>query len=147
MPILDTGIRAVANRMPKVISPETHAVLDYITAGGFLLGAALFWANHRRAAVASLACGLAELGTTMTTDFPGGVTPAMSFQTHGKIEGGLAATCGLLPMLMMFGDDPRAYFFRGMALNLTTVAALTDWDAPTGTRSERRRSRLDRRTA
>jgi len=144
MAILDTGIRAVANRMPKVISPGTHAVIDYMTVGGFLVAAALFWRNNRRAAVASLACGLAELGTTMTTDFPGGVTPGISFQTHGKIEGGLAATCGMLPTLLMFGDDPRAYFFRGMALNITTVAALTDWDAPTGTRSrgERRRMRL-----
>jgi len=137
--------------MPKVISPGTHAVLDYVTAGGFLVGAALFWGKNRRAAIASLACGIAELGTTMTTDFPGGVTPTMSFQTHGKIEGGLAATCSVLPTLLMFGDDPRAHFFRAMALNITTVAALTDWEAPTGTRRnhayrEQRRSwRVSRR--
>src|SRR6266404_5524555 len=130
MALLNMGVKAATKRMPKVISPRTHAILDYATAGGFLLGAALFWRNHRRAAIGSLVCGLVEVGTAMTTDYPGGVVDGgMSFETHGKVDTVFGPTVGMLPNLMAFGDDPHANFFRGQALAMTAVIGLTDWDA------------------
>ena len=51
MAILNMGVKAVTNRLPKVISPTTHAIIDYATAGAFFVGAALFWKNHKRAAI------------------------------------------------------------------------------------------------
>src|SRR5207302_8445469 len=73
MALMNKGVQMITERMPKVISPRTRAILDYSTAAGFFLGAALFWRSHKRAAIASLACGIAEAGTAMMTDYPGGV--------------------------------------------------------------------------
>ena len=33
MALLETGVRELSNRMPKVISPKTHAIIDYAVAG------------------------------------------------------------------------------------------------------------------
>jgi hypothetical protein len=36
MPILDKAVRWGTNRMPKVINPTAHAVIDYAIAASFL---------------------------------------------------------------------------------------------------------------
>jgi len=141
MAILETGVRTVTRRMPKVISPRVHGFIDYAVAGGFFLGALLFWKNHKRAAVASLCCGAAELGTLLMTDFPAGITDTISFQTHGKIEAGLAATTGMLPTILMFRSDPQAWFFRSQAIGMTGVAGMTDWSRQTSLEGDRPRRR------
>ncbi len=139
MAILDRGVKTLTNRMPKVISPRVHGFIDYGVAAGFFLGAILFWRNHKRAAIASLCCGAAELSTTLVTDFPAGVTDAISFQTHGKIEAGLAGATGIMPTLLMFGSDPQAWFFRAQAMGITGVAGATDWNRPTSLEGDRPR--------
>ena len=35
MAIVNTSFRAFANKLPKVISPRQHAIIDYATAGAF----------------------------------------------------------------------------------------------------------------
>jgi len=126
MALMNTGIKAVTDRMPKVISPRTHAIIDYATAAGFFLGAALFWRNHKRAAIASLACGLAEAGNVMLTDIPGGVTDLIDLPTHLKIDAGLAAGLQTLPTLLGFGSDAPAWFFRAQGMSIGAVAGLTE---------------------
>ena len=37
MPMLTSATNVLTRRMPKVISPKAHAVVDYLTAGAFLL--------------------------------------------------------------------------------------------------------------
>jgi hypothetical protein len=145
MAILETGVRTLTRQMPKVISPRVHGFIDYGVAAGFFLGAILFWKRHKRAAIASLCCGAAELTTTLVTDFPAGVTDAISFETHGKIEAGLAATAGMVPTMLMFGSDPEAWFFRAQALGITGVAGVTEWDRPTSLEGDR--PRRNRRAA
>jgi hypothetical protein len=61
MAIFDTGVRMLSNRMPKMISPKAHAIIDYVTAGSFFAMGAYLWKRNRRAAVASLICGAAEV--------------------------------------------------------------------------------------
>ena len=139
MAILNTGVQTLTKRMPKVVSPRAHGFIDYAVAGGFFLGAVLFWKNHKRSAIASLCCGAAELTTTLITDFPAGVTDTISFQTHGKIEAGLAAATGMMPSLLMFGSDPQAWFFRAQAMGITGVAGVTEWDRPTSLEGDRPR--------
>ena len=78
MPILANATKAVTDRMPKVISPGVHAIIDYATAGTFFAMGALFWSRNKRAAVSSMVCGAAEAITAATTDYPGGVVKAMS---------------------------------------------------------------------
>ena len=129
MPIVQKGVAAVSDRLPKVISPKAHAVADYITLGGLVLMTALLWKRKKRAAIASLVCAGAEATNTLLTDFPGGVADVLSFRTHGRIDMGLAATCSALPNFMGFEDDPEAKYFRMMGLNMTLVSALTDFGA------------------
>jgi hypothetical protein len=141
MPLLQTGINALTRRMPKVISPRTHAVIDYATAGSFLLTGALLWKRNKRASIGSMLCGIMEAQTAMITDFPGGLTPLISFETHGKIDAGFAGIVGMLPALLAFGDKPEAMFFRGQALAIAGVTGLTDFG------EDRQRSRRRRRAA
>jgi hypothetical protein len=141
MALLQTGINALTNRMPKVISPKTHAVIDYVTAGSFLLTGALLWKRNKRAAIGSMLCGIMEAQTAMITDFPGGVTPLISFETHGKIDAGFAGFVATLPTLLAFGDEPEAMFFRGQGLAIAGVTGLTDFSDGRGRREPRSRRR------
>jgi hypothetical protein len=137
MPLLNTGIKAVTSRLPKVVSPKTHAIIDYATAGSFFLGAALFWKSHKRAAIASLACGLAELGTVMmTNEMPGAVADVIDLETHLKIDAGLAAGLQTLPSMLGFGGDGRAWFFRGHGMGIGAVAGLTERNGSSRRRRE-----------
>ncbi|HEY6935646.1 MAG TPA: hypothetical protein VI424_00760 [Terriglobales bacterium] len=128
MPLLHSSVKLLTKKMPKVISPRTHAVLDYVTAGTFLAGGLLLLARRRdkRAGVSALVCGVAETITSMLTDYPGGVTDLISFPTHGKIDMGLAAMTATLPELMQFSDSQDMGFFRAQALLITANAGLTD---------------------
>ena len=141
MPVLQKGVAAVANRMPKVISPTAHAIIDYITIAGWISIAAMTWKRDKRAGISALICAGAELGTVLMTDFPGGVAKVISFPTHGKIDMGLAATASAMPSFMGFDDASDAKWFRIQGLNITGVTAMTDFE-----QHQRSRARL-RRTA
>lgn len=140
MALMQKGVEALSERMPKVISPRTHAIIDYATAGAFFLAGALLWRRSRRAAVGAMVCGAVEAGTAMLTDYPGGVKPMMSFHTHGRIDAGFAGFVATLPNLLLFGSEPEAMIFRGQGLALAAVTGMTDFDALEGT-SRRRRAR------
>jgi hypothetical protein len=64
----------MTNKLPKVISPRTHAIIDYLMIGTFILMGSLFWKKNRKASIAAFSCAAAEATTTLLTDFPGGVT-------------------------------------------------------------------------
>jgi hypothetical protein len=68
----------------------------------------------------------------MLTDYPGGVKRVISFETHGKIDAGLAGLTATMPNFMAFNDEDEANFFRTAALAETVVTGLTDFEAPTG---------------
>ena len=126
MHLLHSSVKLLTKKMPKVISPRTHAVLDYVTAGTFLAGGILLLARRRdkRAGVSALVCGVAETITSLLTDYPGGVTDLISFPTHGKIDMGLAAMTATLPEFMDFEDMG---FFRTQAVLITANTGLTDF--------------------
>lgn len=131
MPVLQKGVAAVANKMPKVISPKAHAIADYATIAVWGLMAGLFWNRSKRAAVSAMICGAAELGTSLITDYPGGVADVISLSTHLKIDMGMAATATALPNLMGFDDESEAKWFRIQGLNITGVTAMTrPYEAP-----------------
>jgi hypothetical protein len=116
---------AVTRRMPKALSPKGHAIADYITAAGFLLGAALFWRRNKHAAVSALICGGAELALSLLTDYPGGITDAISFPTHLKLDLGMAAMSASMPEFMRFDDDREKWFFIMQSAGITAVTELT----------------------
>ncbi len=104
MPLLQKGVAMAAGRMPKVIKPQAHAVIDYLVAGTFFVTAALFWRRSRRAAISSLICGGITAANTALTDYPGGIWKVMSFQTHGKLDTAVAALTATMPRLMGFSE-------------------------------------------
>ena len=128
MGFLETGVKAVSGRMPKMISPTAHAVLDYAIAGSMFVAAAVLWRRHRRAAIASLACGVAEAATAMITDYPGGVKPMISFRTHGRVDGGLATVVGSMPLAFNFADDEESRWFRAHGVAIAAMTGLTDFE-------------------
>jgi len=128
MPLLESGVRFASRRMPKLIKPRTHAVLDYAVAGIFLAMGARLWKRNRRAAVGSLLCGGAAALNAMVTDYPGGVVHAIDYSTHGRIDAGLAAVTASAPRLLGFANDDEARFFNFQALTETVVTSLTDYD-------------------
>ena len=128
MPLLQKGIALAAGRMPKIIKPQAHAVLDYLVAGSFFLAAGLCWKRNKRAAVSSLLCGGMITANSALTDYPGGVWRVMSFQTHGKLDAGMAALTATMPRLMAFGEDAESKFFTMQSMLETAVTAMTDFD-------------------
>ena len=131
MPLLQSGARFAASRMPKVITPGAHAVLDYAVAGVFLLMGARMWRKHRRAALASFACGAAKAINSMVTDYPGGVAPVIDYDTHGRLDAGIAALTAAAPKFLGFAVEGEAQLFSGFALAETVIAGLTDYEEAT----------------
>jgi hypothetical protein len=128
MSFAQKGIEMAAGRLPKVINPTAHAIIDYAVAGTFLLMGALYWRRNKKAAISSLICGGAVTANAMLTDYPGGLYKVMSYKSHGRIDAGLAGITGAMPRLMSFSDDPEARFFGAQALAETGVTALTNFD-------------------
>ncbi len=129
MPLLETGVRTVTGRMPKLISPQAHAVADYAIAASLFVMGALLWKRKRRAAITAIAYGTAELATAMITDYPGGVSPMISFETQGRIDAALATAIGSMPIILDFASDREALAFRTQGIVVAAVTGLTDFQA------------------
>ncbi len=127
MPMLVQATKWAAEKMPKTITPKTHAILDYGMAAGFFGMAAFFWKRDKRASVSCLVCGAAETMNALLTDYPGGVSRAVSFETHGAIDVGLIGLVASLPGLMRFSRQPEARFFRLQGMTMAAVTGLTDF--------------------
>ena len=66
------------------------------------------------------------------TDYPGGVKPVISFETHGKIDAGMAGLTATVPTFLGFGDEDEAKYFRGAALAETVITGMTDFTGTGG---------------
>ena len=139
MPMLTSATNVLTKRMPKVISPKAHAVVDYMTAGAFLLTGAIYWPRNKRAALGAFVCAGAELATSLLADYPGGVKKVISYRNHGKIDLGLAAMTATMPEFMGFRDEREKTFFLAQAGVMTAVTNLTDFGRISRDRSPRRR--------
>lgn len=138
MPILNSLTKIAAKPIPRVISPKAHAACDYTSVGMFLGAAAFFWRRNKRAAMASLICGGAELAIMLLTDYPGGVKDSLSFSTHREMDYGLAAMVATMPeSLAIQGDETK--FFRVQGALITLVGELTK-PAPIADMDERARA-------
>jgi hypothetical protein len=123
--------------VPKVISPKTHKLLDYLTIGAFGVIAGLCWGSKRRASIAAIANGAFVLSYTLLTDYDGDGKRPVSFRTHGDLDVIQAGMAAIAPELLGFSDTGVAHVFRGQALNESAVLAMTDFDA-SETRAARR---------
>jgi len=144
MPILDQAAKWTTNKMPKVINPTAHAIIDYAMAASFFGMAVFFWRRNKRAAVSALVCGAAETITSLCTDYPGGVVDEISFETHVAIDFGLSGMVASLPDILRFNDEPESKFFRIQGLALATVTGLTDF---TGSGEGGQRAEIEERAS
>jgi len=127
MPLLDRAAQWTTNRMPKLIGPKSHSVVDYAMAAAFIGMAAFFWRRNKRAAVGAVLCGAAETFNALCTDYPGGVFREITFETHGAIDFSLSGMVASLPGVLRFSAEPESRFFRLQGLALAAVAGLTDF--------------------
>jgi hypothetical protein len=130
MPIFNSLAKIVAKPVPKVVSPKAHAIVDYVTIGVFLGTVPLFWRRNKRATVASLICGGAELAVVLLTDYPGGVKNFISFRAHRELDYGLAALVATMPESLGFKSDREARFFRFQGALITLLGELTQSQTP-----------------
>jgi hypothetical protein len=134
----NSAVERAVDRWPKVISPSTHAALDYLIVGATFLAGAWLWNRNRRAAVTAMAAGVSELGTVLSTKFPGGVFRKMSFPRHAQVSMGQTAALAAAPMLFGFGRGPGAWLFPAHAAIIGIVDAMTDFKAVRRRRSDER---------
>ena len=125
MRILNSTIRIAAKPFPRAISPQAHAVLDYLTAGSLFLSAAWFWRRSKRAAIGALISGVAELAVSVLTDYPGGVKKVIHFPTHREIDFGLAAMTAQMPEFLAFKDEKERKFFLAEGALITAISELS----------------------
>lgn len=115
----------------KPITPRVHAVLDYGVAATFLLMGFRYRRTNPNASLLAMINAGMVLALSVMTDYPGGLSPVVSFKTHRTIDVVQAAIAGLGPLALGFADTPEARTFYGQALGEAGVIALTDWDQPT----------------
>jgi len=108
-----------------MISPAIHAILDYATAVSFFIGAGFFWQHNKRAALAAILCGGADIGLTLLTDYPGGLKRVIAFETHREIDFGLAAMVATMPEFLAFEDEREKRFFLTQGALITAATGLT----------------------
>ncbi len=127
MALLDAGVRSVTKRLPKVISPTTHAIIDYASVGTFVVMGLVFWKKRqKRAAISSWVSGAQQGTLAMLTDYPGGVAKVVSYDTHLKIDAGFSGLVGTAPNLTGFSDEWPSIFFRSQAIALAAVTGMSE---------------------
>ena len=134
MTLTEKGVKVVAGRMPKMITPRAHAALDYAIAGSFFLMGALFWKRNRRAGMGSLLCGGATAAVSVLTDYPGGVKKIIPYPLRKQIDTGLVAMAAAMPRLLDVEDKRDAKFFSRQALARTAITAMANFDHGYGRR-------------
>lgn len=127
MPLLDRLAVKITDQLPTVIAPEVHSLVDYGTAGAFLLFAASAWKRDKRLAASSAGCGLFHLLTSVLTDYSERREDRMNMEHHARVDMGFAAMVGTMPSFMGVADKYDARFFRIQAVIIAAAAGLTDF--------------------
>jgi hypothetical protein len=123
----------IDDKLPRVISARTHAVIDYIHAGtNFLVGFLFQQRGNQRAANAAYALGASVLANALMTDYHLGVFRLYNFRVHGILDYGVAATSAAMPGVMGFADTPEASYFYAQGAGETAIAGISDYDDNSG---------------
>ena len=115
-------------KLPKVISPKTHGIIDYCHAAFFATLAIVCWKSNRRAAVAAASTSALVIGQGLLTDYKWGVEKVIPFEVHGQMDGGFAALSLGIPKMFGFEDTVPATIFHVNAFVEATIVGLTDWN-------------------
>lgn len=112
--------------IPKIISSRAHRRFDSFALPG-LIGATV-WMSRRNRPAASLVVLTAAIEGAgfLTTDFPPGILPWMSFRDH--IRAGLTTPAFIAALALLFRDIPprERRFVLALLVLPTAVNALSD---------------------
>ena len=72
-------------------------------------------------------CGATIAATSLLTDYDGGIVDRVDYDTHGKIDAGVAGLATAIPSAMFFRKDPQAKFFLLAGIAGTAITALTKY--------------------
>ncbi len=114
-------------RLPKVISPQIHGIIDYSHAVFFATVAAVCWKRNRPAALAAATTSALVLVESLLTDYKYGVRKVIPFSVHGQMDGGFAAASLAIPKAFGFEGTVPATIFHANAFVEAAVVGLTDW--------------------
>jgi len=113
----------------KPISPKLHGIIDYTFAAGLLFLPPLLGLNKKAKKVYQLMAAEMLLYSSFT-DYPAGLTPVISYDTHHKLDVANVAGMAVDTFDKSIRKQKRATVFHIAA---TTVALatllLTDWKA------------------
>ena len=126
---LNTNLEALEAKVPKVISPTAHGIIDYAHATFFLGLGALCLSRNKRAAAAAFTTGGFILVQSLLTDYRLGVKPVISFETHGKMDSVFAASSWIIPRIFGFAGTGAAKVFETNSVAEGSVVAMTDWNS------------------
>lgn len=84
--------------------------------------------RKKRAALASLICGVTELIVAAVTDYPGGLRQDISFPLHRKIDFGLSGMVASMPEFLAFEDEKETSFFRAQSVLIAGATVLTNFE-------------------
>ncbi len=127
MALATWATKKISGWVPKVISPKTHAAIDYAVAGATLVTGGLMWNRNRRAAIGLLGVGAAELATVVVTDYPGGLFKVLDLQTHRRLDMGQSGMIASMPRLLGIQESDAAKVFTIESAFAAVIAALTDF--------------------
>ncbi len=115
-------------RLPKVISPKTHGIIDYCHAAFFATMAVVCWKNNRRAALAAASTSALVIAEGLLTDYKWGIKKVIPFEVHGQLDGGFAALSAGIPKAFGFEGTVPATIFHANTFVEAAVVGLTDWN-------------------
>ncbi len=72
----------------------------------------------------------------------GGVWKKVSFETHGRIDPGLAGLAASLPSMLAFEGEKEARFFTFMGIAMAVAGGLTDYKEGSSNRETRLRESI-----
>ena len=113
----------------KPITPHIHGIIDYAFAGTLLIAPSLLGLNKR--AKRLYGCMAIDVAAySALTDYPAGITPAISYDTHHKIDWvNIAGMAGATMCNDIKKDRTALAFHIGMTMLAIGNVLLTDWDA------------------
>src|ERR1700712_5382198 len=117
------------SKVPKVISPTAHGIIDYAHAAFFFAVGVLCRRSNKRAASAAFATSGFILAQSLLTDYRFGAKPILPFETHGKMDAAFASGSWLIPRIFGFRGTPEAKIFEMNSLAEASVVEMTDWSS------------------
>lgn len=121
------AVASIDSKLPKVISPTAHGLIDYTHAAFFFTVGLVCRNSNKPAARAAFLTSGFILIQSLLTDYRFGAKPVIPFKTHGQMDAVFASSSWLMPLLFGFRDTPAAKIFEGNSLAEASVVSMTDW--------------------